>query len=358
MAKHRAAPSWRLVGTVPEGTFCHKPCTVSGGGKSEISKSLVDADPARVVLRAELRRGHGAGRGDLRAGRATTRAPGRPTPLARALARLGDQAADARVRPSSRPSTTPGWRASPTTSARWCSSSSASTGPEWGDDWREPLQRRHHQRRARATSSSTRAGGWSANYLRIGREENGAWRTYKLRQDFVAADKVQMEDDITASVVVPARRLVGLPGEYDGHPEPQAGAELRVPAVPAARRRDPSAGSTARPRRTWRAPGSSAPTSSRSRPSRCQRDRRGRGRCTTPSPRRCATHVARNAARDDGGYSICSARPAADRRQAHQEPALPAGAAGPGAPARPLRGGDGRPARPPAAAPRAGAASR
>ena len=27
-----------------------------------------------------------------------------------------------------------------------------------------------------------------------------------------------MEDDITASVVVPARRLVGLPGEYDGHP--------------------------------------------------------------------------------------------------------------------------------------------
>ncbi|HUR93336.1 MAG TPA: hypothetical protein VMY76_02050, partial [Gemmatimonadales bacterium] len=43
MTKHHAAPSWRLVGTVPEGAFCHKPCTVSGGGKSEISKSLVDA---------------------------------------------------------------------------------------------------------------------------------------------------------------------------------------------------------------------------------------------------------------------------------------------------------------------------
>ena len=27
-----------------------------------------------------------------------------------------------------------------------------------------------------------------------------------------------MEDDITASVVVPAGRLIGLPGEYDGHP--------------------------------------------------------------------------------------------------------------------------------------------
>ncbi|MEN6584781.1 MAG: hypothetical protein ABFE02_01845, partial [Sulfuricella sp.] len=29
MQKHPGAPSWRLVGTDPEGTFCHKPCTVS-----------------------------------------------------------------------------------------------------------------------------------------------------------------------------------------------------------------------------------------------------------------------------------------------------------------------------------------
>ena len=37
MERHPNAPSWRLVGTYPEGTFCHKPSTVSGGGKSEIS---------------------------------------------------------------------------------------------------------------------------------------------------------------------------------------------------------------------------------------------------------------------------------------------------------------------------------
>ncbi|MDJ0806879.1 MAG: hypothetical protein QNJ78_08600, partial [Gammaproteobacteria bacterium] len=43
MEKHPGAPSWRLIGTDPEGTFCHKPSTVSGGGKSEISKSLNDA---------------------------------------------------------------------------------------------------------------------------------------------------------------------------------------------------------------------------------------------------------------------------------------------------------------------------
>jgi len=41
MEKHPDAETWHLIGTVAEGTFCHKPCTVSGGGKSEISKSPV-----------------------------------------------------------------------------------------------------------------------------------------------------------------------------------------------------------------------------------------------------------------------------------------------------------------------------
>src|SRR5581483_3225036 len=42
LEKHPGAPSWRIIGSNGEGTFCHKPCTVSGGGKSEISKSLRD----------------------------------------------------------------------------------------------------------------------------------------------------------------------------------------------------------------------------------------------------------------------------------------------------------------------------
>jgi hypothetical protein len=31
---------WHLKGTVAEGSFLHKPATVSGGGKSEISKRI------------------------------------------------------------------------------------------------------------------------------------------------------------------------------------------------------------------------------------------------------------------------------------------------------------------------------
>lgn len=43
MEKHPFAPNWRIIITRAEGVFLHKPSTVSGGGKSEISKSLLNA---------------------------------------------------------------------------------------------------------------------------------------------------------------------------------------------------------------------------------------------------------------------------------------------------------------------------
>ena len=43
MEKHPIDPTWYLAITYAEGSFLHKPSTVSGGGKSEISKSLLNA---------------------------------------------------------------------------------------------------------------------------------------------------------------------------------------------------------------------------------------------------------------------------------------------------------------------------
>src|SRR5690606_12348825 len=43
MVKPDEGRRWRLRGTTAEGVLCHKPSTVSGGGKSEISKSIADA---------------------------------------------------------------------------------------------------------------------------------------------------------------------------------------------------------------------------------------------------------------------------------------------------------------------------
>ena len=55
MEKPRREPAWRLVGTVAEGTLCHKPCTVSGGGKSEISKPITDAILTGPVFVADFK---------------------------------------------------------------------------------------------------------------------------------------------------------------------------------------------------------------------------------------------------------------------------------------------------------------
>ena len=85
--------------------------------------------------------------------------------------------------------------------------------PEWGDNWREHF-------------TVDRINGFLghelkfdnqklvSNYLRVGYDPDGSWRIYKLRPDFHPADKVQVEDDITASVVLPREALNDLDPEY------------------------------------------------------------------------------------------------------------------------------------------------
>ncbi len=55
MDKPSAGRAWRLVGAVAEGLLCHKPCTVSGGGKSEISKPITDAILTGPVFVADFK---------------------------------------------------------------------------------------------------------------------------------------------------------------------------------------------------------------------------------------------------------------------------------------------------------------
>lgn len=83
--------------------------------------------------------------------------------------------------------------------------------PSWGEDWRKYIT---------VDEIDGAAGhelkmfdrGIIASYLRMGFDEDAKWRLFKVRQDFIAADKVQMEDDIRTSVVVPANCVDGCPG--------------------------------------------------------------------------------------------------------------------------------------------------
>jgi hypothetical protein len=315
MTKHRAAPSWRLIGTVPEGAFCHKPCTVSGGGKSEISKSLVDAvlpgsfyvgsfDDDMALVQAIFDRDYDDAR--LAEPRPSEgRGPSRP--ILSPERSLGSVIKLLTPNPAE---FTPGYNA-------WLESIPNYVRAlvfvikrfyraEWGADWRSHFsvdiingapghELKYEGRRL------------VANYLRIGREESGAWRTYKLRQDFVAADKVQMEDDITASVVVPARRLVGLPGEYDGHPSLKLSqnCEFRLFQRP-----DDAIhpGLDRQTEEDMAGPGlfcSNFQPLDREDTQRIVEDVAVHDAFTPPM----REHVARNAARTDDGFSICSAQP-------------------------------------------------
>ena len=219
MERHPNAPSWRLIGTYTEGTFCHKPSTVSGGGKSEISKSIAgaiisgavfvdhfDKDMDRV---AEIFEYDYSGRfkDPARNGSDKRRLLSNKRTLGSAIKLL-----------------TPSITEYSHDYNHWLKQIPQHIWAmvlmikrfykaEWGQNWRGHFsvdlvngypgnELKFHGRKL------------IASYLRVGFDANGAWRVFKLRQDFLASAKVQLEDDITASIVVPATALTGLNPDY------------------------------------------------------------------------------------------------------------------------------------------------
>ena len=53
-----------------------------------------------------------------------------------------------------------------------------------------------------------------SSYLRVGYDKDGTRRVFRVRQDFTAAQKIQVEDDITASVLVPVSSIKHLNPKY------------------------------------------------------------------------------------------------------------------------------------------------
>lgn len=216
--KHPASGRFRVIATVGEGTFCHKPCTVSGGGKSEISKSLhdymiygpiyvndlqKDLDEVEKIIAMDHGRRWAAGK----APQDYSKTPARPI--------LGPQRSLGSVIKLLTPSEeyTPEYN-------KWLESVPSHIlsllmlvkrlyKPEWGNDWRKhfTVDVINGEPAHELKVDDKKAGG---SYLRVGLLPNHAWRTYRLRQDFYPAMKVQLEDDISASTVVPAQWLGGL----------------------------------------------------------------------------------------------------------------------------------------------------
>jgi len=213
MRKHPGAPSWRLVGTVPEGTFCHKPCTVSGGGKSEISKSIQDAviyAPLYVDdLNEDLNRVQEIFDKDYRnrfrpgfenEDRDPTRAPlSSERSLGSVIKLLSPSPSHTEEYNTWLKSIPPNILALVFLIKRFYR-------PEWGDNWREHLSVDIVDG-APAHELKLYDRKIVASYLRVGFDPDGGWRNFKVRQDYIPAEKVQMEDDISASVVIPTGQI-------------------------------------------------------------------------------------------------------------------------------------------------------
>lgn len=208
-AKHRETDktSWHLVGTVPIPTHCHKPATVSGGGKSEISKSILDAfqfgtsyvasfdedmDDVQALIDADYSQRfvdpalNGTDhRGILSPERSLGSVIKLMTP-----SRDFSEAHNRRL------------ERIPAHIKELLFTVKRYYRTEWGADWRAHFSVRTLNGRE---GNALRIDGSEvvANYLRVGFEADGSWRLFSLRPDFSAAVKVQSEDDITASVVVP-----------------------------------------------------------------------------------------------------------------------------------------------------------
>ena len=219
MHKPPGGRAWRLIGTAGEGTVCHKPCTVSGGGKSEISKSISDAILQGPVFIGDFTKDFDWVAELISRDYSDRFQPGlRPDRDSRRI--LSSERSLGSVIKLLTPGNeefTPeynAWlRSIPQYIKELLFTVKRFYKPEWGDAWREHFSVDFING---TPGNELKCDGRKlvASYLRVGFDADGAWRTFGLRKDFQPAVKISLEDDITASVVVPAHAVTGLNPEY------------------------------------------------------------------------------------------------------------------------------------------------
>lgn len=221
LLKHPKQSLWRIVHTVSEGIFLHKPSTVSGGGKSEISKSMENAIKHSTFHIKEIEE-------DFK--------------MADELIKRDYSTRWKNIRPNadpSRPLLSPK-RTLGSTVKLFTPSDLYSDeynaflvsipahihslvlyikrlyrgGNEDIMDWKSAMSVEVINGRNGNTLLFNNEKV-IASYVRIGFSQKGDWLLHKLRSDYLPAQKIQMEDDISATVTVPSHRLKNLNPNYD-----------------------------------------------------------------------------------------------------------------------------------------------
>ena len=223
-----AGRRWRLVGTQAEGTFCHKPCTVSGGGKSEISKPLSDAMTVGPVIVPDLPAALEKARGVIERSY-WNRFPDPRTTAETSRPILSSERSLGSVLKLLTPS-----HEFTEEHNEYISSLPRPVlaltllikrlyKPDWGD-WEQWAPRFSSDIIDGQPGFELKFDGKKilTRYLRLGFKADGSWRTFSLRNDFLPATKLQREDDISASAVWPVTAEDGL------HPDVPEGSHKFV----------------------------------------------------------------------------------------------------------------------------------
>jgi len=207
---------WRLAGYTADSLVCHKPSTVSGGGKSEISKSISDAILSGPVFVKDLVADFDAAEKII-----TYDFGQRFIDLSKSTGPSRSMLSEERSLGSVVKLLTPSEHEYNETYNTWIQSIPQHIKEivfiikrfyksHWGTDWRdrfsvdlingEPGNELRYRNQPLITQ-----------YLRVGYSGDGAWRTFCLRKDFLPAEKISLEDDISASIVAPVDQLKFMP---------------------------------------------------------------------------------------------------------------------------------------------------
>lgn len=218
MEKNQKTGDWQLFSTDPEGAFLHKPATVSGGGKSEISKKLDNAirygafhvenlekdfEQVEKIINHDF--------SDRWKDQKERTRPSRPL-----LSRERTLGSVVKLLTPSRLYTqqyNEFLRSIPYQVRALVFFIKHFYRKERHGDWRGHLGvdtingREGHDLKFNGRRIT-------ASYLRMGFAPDGTWFLHTLRPDFAPASRIQMEDDITASITMPVDKLSGLNEHY------------------------------------------------------------------------------------------------------------------------------------------------
>ncbi len=219
LEKHKAINLWRIVDTFAEGIFCHKPCTVSGGGKSEISKSMQNAITYSTFnihdIDEDLKKADEIIEFDYST-RWKVKDPKRPKSRHFLSEDRTLSSAVKLLTPSKENSdefntflkNIPVHIRSLVLFVKRLYRQAHGTL-----NWKEYMSVEiiNGQKGTSLLHNNTPVVG---SYVRIGFNQQGNWMLNKLRSDFSPCEKIQTEDDISASITLPREQIKNLNPEF------------------------------------------------------------------------------------------------------------------------------------------------